>query len=164
MTRSYISMTDGLSRAFAVLSVALLIAAMLVICQMIFLRYVFRSPTIWQTDFTVYAATAAIFLGAPYVLLRGGHVSIDVIPTLLPDGGRKVLRIVAQLLGLIFCAAMFYASAYYVWEAWTLNWKTSSVWQIPVWIPAVPMPIGFGLLCLQYVAEFLRPQESAREP
>ena len=61
MTRSYVSFTDNLSRIFGLVSVLLLIAAMLVVCQMIFLRYFFRLPTIWQTDFVVYSATAASF-------------------------------------------------------------------------------------------------------
>jgi TRAP-type C4-dicarboxylate transport system permease small subunit len=159
MTRSYISFIDSLSKIFAAISVGLLIAAVLVICQMIFIRYVFRMPTIWQTDFVVYSATASIFLGAPYVLLTRGHVGVDVVENMLRGPARAALQTFGRIMGLLFCAAMFVASAYYVWEAWSLGWQTSNVWQIPVWIPAVPMPIGFGLLCLQYVAEFMRPKE-----
>jgi TRAP-type C4-dicarboxylate transport system permease small subunit len=162
MIRAYISFTDRLSKVFAVVSVLLLIAAVLVICQMIFLRYFFRMPTIWQTDFVVYSATAAIFLGAPYVLMIGGHVGVDVFENMLTGSAKAGLRFIAKLLGLAFCAAMFVASVNYVWEAWSLGWLTSNVWQIPVWIPAVPMPIGFGLLCLQYFAEFLRPGDKQR--
>jgi TRAP-type C4-dicarboxylate transport system permease small subunit len=158
MIRAYIAFTDRLSRIFAVISVLMLIAAVLVICQMIVLRYFFRLPTSWQTDFVVYAATAAIFFGAPYVLLTGGHVGVDVVDNLLTGRARAGLRFIAKFLGLLFCAAMFVASAYYVSEAWTLGWQTSNVWQIPIWVIAVPMPVGFGLLCLQYLAEFLRPE------
>lgn len=158
MIRSYIATTDTLSRIFAVVSVLLLVAAMLVICEMIFLRYFFRAPTIWQTDFVVYSATAAIFLGAPYVLLKRGHVGVDVIEMMLTGNPLRALQFAGRVLGLIFCAIMFAASAYYVYEAVTLGWRTSSVWQIPVWIPALPMPIGFCLLCLQYLAEFMRPE------
>ena len=160
MIRSYISLTDNLSRIFAVASVFLLVAAMLVICQMISLRYFFRAPTIWQTDFVVYSATAAIFLGAPYVLQTKGHVGVDIVENMLVGRARSALQFLSKLLGLAFCAAMFAASTYYVWEAVTLGWYTSSVWQIPVWIPALPMPIGFGLLCLQYFAELLRPEDA----
>lgn len=162
MIPAFVSFTDRLSRIFAVLSVLLLIAAVVVICQMISLRYFFRMPTIWQTDFVVYSATAAIFLGAPYVLLMRGHVGVDVFENLLRGRAQAALRFIAKLLGLVFCAAMFAASAYYVWEAWSLGWLTSNVWQIPVWIPALPMPIGFGLLCLQYFAEFLRPGDEQK--
>jgi TRAP-type C4-dicarboxylate transport system permease small subunit len=164
MTRSYVSLADGLSRIFALLSVLLLISAMLVVCQMIFLRYFFRLPTIWQIDFVVYSATASIFLGAPYVLMRKAHVTVDVIENLLTGNPQAILQFVGKVLGLIFCIVMFAASVNYLWEALAGNWKTNSVWQIPLWIPIIPMPLGFGLLCLQYVAEFLRPKDDPREP
>jgi TRAP-type C4-dicarboxylate transport system permease small subunit len=159
MTRTYVSWTDNVSRLFGFASVLLLIAAMLVICQMIFLRYFFRLPTIWQTDFVVYAATAAIFFGAPYVLMKRAHVTVDVVENLLTGDAKAALQFVGKLLGLLFCAVMCAASVQYVWEAWSLGWKTNSLWQIPIWITAIPMPMGFGLLCLQYVAEFLRPKD-----
>jgi TRAP-type C4-dicarboxylate transport system permease small subunit len=156
MTRTFVAFVDGLSKFFAVVSVVLLAAAMLVICQMIFFRYVFRWPTIWQTDFVVYSATAAVFIGAPYVLLTKGHVGVDVIETMAKPHVRRGLRFLGSVLGLGFCAMMFVASWMYFHEAWAEGWTSSSIWRIPLWIPTLPMPIGFGLLTLQYVAEILK--------
>jgi TRAP-type C4-dicarboxylate transport system permease small subunit len=159
MTRKYVSLADGLSRIFGFLSVLLLVAAMLVVCQMIVLRYFFRQPTIWQVDFVVYAATASIFLGSPYVLMKKAHVNVDVVENILSGDWRAAQRFIGRVLGLIFCLVMFAASVNYLWEAVTLDWQTNSIWQIPLWIPIIPMPIGFGLLCVQYLAEFLRPKD-----
>lgn len=74
-------------------------------------------------------------------------MGVDVIETTLKSDGRRRLRYVAGALGLAFCAVMFVASAMYFWEAWEEGWSTSSLWRIPLWIPMLPMPIGFGLLC-----------------
>lgn len=156
MISAYISAVSALSRAMAVLATLLLVAAMLVVCQMIGVRYVFRAATIWQTDFVVFAATAAIFLGAPYVLMKGGHVGVDVVELLLKPEPRRRLKIVGSLLGLVFCAAMFAASFLNLEEAWAGNWKHASVWAPPLWIPLSALPIGFGMLCLQYVAQILK--------
>ena len=156
MTRSIIALVDGFSRLFALVAALLLISAMVVICQMVSARYILRWPTIWQTDFVVYAATAAVFVGAPYVLLTKGHVGVDVIETTLSPDRRRTLRYAASLLGLTFCARMFVASWMYFHEAWEEGWATSGLWRIPLWIPVLPMPLGFGLLCLQYVAEILK--------
>ena len=57
---------------------------------------------------------------------------------------------------------MLYASWFYLHEAWVENWKTESVWAIPLWIPILPLVIGFALLCLQYVAEFIKLERAAR--
>ena len=153
MVKAYIRAVGNLSRALAVLSTAMIIAAMLVVCQMILMRYVFRQPTIWQTDFVVFSATAAMFLGAPYVLLKGGHVGVDVIELLLADRARARLRLVGSFLGLLFCALMLVATWIQFHEAWLGNWKHSSVWAPPLWIPLMSLPLGFAMLCLQYVAQ-----------
>ncbi|AZO01405.1 TRAP transporter small permease [Mesorhizobium sp. M9A.F.Ca.ET.002.03.1.2] len=155
MLRLYIRSVGGLSRAFAVVATLLLIAAMLVVCQMILIRYVFRAATIWQTDFVVFAATGAMFLGAPYVLLTGGHVGVDVVEMVVTERTRHAMRIVASLLGLLFCAIMLYASWLQLHESWVGGWRHSSVWAPPLWIPLSALPLGFGMLCLQYVAQIL---------
>ena len=53
---------------------------MIIVCQMVFIRYVLNQNTIWQTDFVTYSLIAATFIGAPYVLLTKGHVNVDVLP------------------------------------------------------------------------------------
>lgn len=156
MIQKFIVNVDRLSKLLAIVSVLLLIAAMLVVCQLIFIRYVFRSPTIWHTDFVVYAATASIFLGAPYVLLTKGHVGVDVIDMLISARTKKRLHFIGGLAGLAFCLGMFVASAIYFTEALHGGWETPGVWKIPLWLPTLPMPLGFGLLSLQYVAELLK--------
>ena len=156
MIEKFIQNVDRLSKTLAVISVLLLVAAMLVVCQLIFIRYVFRSPTIWHTDFVVYAATASIFLGAPYVLLTKGHVGVDVIDMLLSAPTKRRLHIIGGFAGLAFCFGMFIASTIYFTGALEGGWDTPGVWKIPLWIPTLPMPLGFGLLSLQYVAELLQ--------
>jgi TRAP-type C4-dicarboxylate transport system permease small subunit len=156
MTKAFIAAVDRISQGFAFIATGLLIIAMLVVCQMIFLRYVFRWPTVWQTDFVVYAATAAIFLGAPYVLMRKGHVGVDVLETVVSPAVRWHLRLAGAFFGIVFCALMLVASGMYVHEAWSNGWETNGVWQIPLWMPTLPLVLGFGLLCLQYVAEIAK--------
>lgn len=155
MVKAYIRAVGQLSKLFALISTGLLIASMLVVCQMILLRYVFAWPTIWQTDFVVFSATASIFLGAPYVLLTGGHVGVDVIEMMVGDKAKRRLRIVGSLFGLVFCLIMLVAGWIQFYDAWVGDWKHSSVWAPPLWVPLLTLPLGFGLLCLQYVAKIL---------
>lgn len=163
MVKGYIWFIGQVSRLFALISTALIIAAMLVVCQMILMRYIFAWPTIWQTDFVVFSATVAIFLGAPYVLLTGGHVGVDVIEVLVSAKARSRLQLIGSFFGLLFCAVMFVAGWIQFHDAWAGNWKHSSVWAPPLWIPLLALPIGFGLLCLQYVARILALVSGAHE-
>jgi TRAP-type C4-dicarboxylate transport system permease small subunit len=156
MVESYIRAVSNVSRALGALATFLLALAMLVVCQMIFVRYILREATVWQTDFVVYSATAAIFVGAPYVLLKKGHVGVDVIEHLVSDKTRLWLRLAGCWLGLIFCSVMLVAGWINFHEAWVNEWTAPTVWAPPLWIPYSAVPVGFAILCLQYVAEILR--------
>ncbi|WP_165222707.1 TRAP transporter small permease subunit [Affinirhizobium pseudoryzae] len=155
MVKAYIWAIGQLSRAFAVVATLLIIASMLVVCQMIFLRYVFALPTIWQTDFVVFSATVAMFLGAPYVLLKNGHVGVDVVEMMVGDRARLWLQTIGSVCGLIFCLAMLAASWIQFHDAWAGDWRHSSMWAPPLWIPLSALPLSFALLCLQYSARLL---------
>lgn len=156
MSRRFIRSVEALSRLGGVSSVFLLIIAMVVMCQMILMRYLFKAPTVWQTEVVVFAATAAIFIGAPYVLMKKGHVGVDVIELMMSPANRRRMQLLGAVLALTFCLLMTLASGIYVHEAWEGGWTTPTIAAIPLWIPATPMLVGFGLLCLQYVAELMK--------
>ncbi|MGB6008945.1 TRAP transporter small permease subunit [Castellaniella sp.] len=159
MSRIFIRWVEALSRACGVASVLLLVFAMLVVCQMILMRYVFRAATIWQTEAVVFGATAAIFLGAPYVLMTKGHVGVDFIQMLVQPRTRRWMDKVGAWLGLVFCGVMTVATGLHLFEALEGGWTTASVAAVPLWMPLSPVVAGFALLCLQYVAEIIKLQE-----
>jgi TRAP-type C4-dicarboxylate transport system, small permease component len=156
----YVSVVGFLSRCLAVVATALMITAMLVVCQMILMRYVFREPTVWQTDFVVFATTTAMFLGAPYVLMKGGHVGVDVVEMMLAGRRRAVVRLVGSLLGLTFCLVMLVATWIQFHDAYEGGWRHSSVWAPRLAIPLAALPVSFAMLCLQYLAEIAQRVEA----
>ena len=156
MVEGYIRAVSNVSRALGALATLFLALALLGVCQMIFVRYILREATNWQSDFVVYSATAAIFVGAPYVLLKKGHVGVDVIEHLVGDATRLKLRLAGCWLSLAFCVIMLVAGWINFQEAWVNGWTAPTVWAPPLWIPYAAVPVGFAMLCLQYVAEILR--------
>jgi TRAP-type C4-dicarboxylate transport system permease small subunit len=151
---------DWLSGAVAVAAGALMIAGVLAICHMIFMRYVLGQSTIWQTEFTTASITGAMLLGAPYVLATGGHVAVTALPDAVGGWPRRLMQYAASLVGLAFCVALSYASWHYFIEAYSMGWATGTVWNPPLWPILLPLPIGASLLSLQYVAEILRPGDA----
>lgn len=153
---SFVRIVDRVSQTLGVVAMLLLAAAVLVVCQMILIRYVFNASTVWQTEFTVYAIVAATFLGSPYVLLHRGHVGVDLVPSMLEGRARFALELTGGLISLAFCAVLAYSGWIYFHEAWEGGWKTDTVWAPPLWIPLLPLPLGIGWLCVQYVAELVK--------
>ena len=122
---------------------------------MVVMRYVLNESTVWQTEFVTYSIVGATLIGSPYVLLRRGHVNVDLLPLYLSHGARMVLAFLASFVALGFCAALAYTGAELWYEAWAGGWTTDSIWRLPLWIAYAPIPVGVGLLCLQYVADIL---------
>jgi TRAP-type C4-dicarboxylate transport system permease small subunit len=144
-----------LSRVGGVIAVGLLLAAVLVISQMVFVRYILRSSAIWQHEFVTYSLIAATFIGAPYVLLRGGHVNVDLLPLYLGARARLALAVVAHLVTLVFCALLTWYGFAFWYEAWVNDWHAETVWRPPLWVPYFAVPLGMGLLTLQALAGFI---------
>ncbi|SDT95820.1 TRAP transporter small permease subunit [Stappia sp. ES.058] len=152
----YIILVTALSRALGVFAMALTGSAAVVVCHMVFMRYVLNASTVWQTEYVIYALVAATFLGSPYVLLHKGHVNVDLLQLRASPRVRRAMQTVAGLFGIAFCALLAWSGWIYFHEAWSYGWTTDSVWRIPLWIPLLPLPVGIGLLVLQYIAEIMK--------
>ncbi|ESR26252.1 TRAP transporter small permease [Lutibaculum baratangense] len=160
--RAYIAIVSALSRAGGILAMLLLAAAVLVTCQMIVVRYFLNASTVWQTEFVIYSIVAATFIGSPAVLIDRGHVGVEVLPNMLSPGPRFWLELAGAIAGLVFCILLAWSGGIFFYEALTRGWKTSTVWALPLWIPTLPLPLGIGLLALQYTAEMLKLRQGER--
>lgn len=149
MVDRLIAIVALLSRAGGVIAVGLLLAAVLVISQMVFVRYVLQGSAIWQHEFVTFSLIAATFIGAPYVLLKGGHVNVDLLPLYLGARARLALAVVAHLVTLAFCALLTWYGFGFWYEAWANDWHAETVWRPPLWVPYFAVPLGMGLLTLQ---------------
>ena len=138
-----------------IVAAGLIAAAVVIVCQMVFIRYVLNDNTIWQTDFVTYSLVAATFIGGPYVLMTKGHVNVDVLPIYLGPTARWWLAFIAIAISLFFALTMTVLTFQFWHEAWENNWRSDSMWRARLWIPYGAMPIGLGILSLQYIVDFI---------
>jgi TRAP-type C4-dicarboxylate transport system permease small subunit len=153
--RGYISLVNKLSQIIGVLAAIMVVVAVIITCQMIFIRYFLNGSTYWHTEAVVYLILAATLLGLPYVQKLKGHVNVDLVPMLLSPSGRKVLMIVSFVSAISVLFVMTYFSAELVYLSYSKGWTSDTVWGPPLWIPYLTMPIGFGLFALQLLADLL---------
>ena len=135
-------------------SAGMIVAAVAITCQMIWIRFVMNGSTIWQTEAVIYLVIAATLIGLPYVQRLRGHVNVDLIPLALPTRARFVMFIITSVLSIGIIAVMLYYGYEYWHFAYERNWKSDTVWGVRLWIPYLAIPIGFGLLLLQLIADF----------
>lgn len=151
----FIESVRRLSTLCGLIAAGLLLASVLVVCQLVFIRYVLNASAIWQHEFITFSLIGATFLGSPYLLLSRGHVNVDLLPIYLGARGRLLLALLASGISLAFCLVIAWGGYQWWLEAWVGNWHAETVWAPPLWIPYLAMPLGIGLLALQYVADIL---------
>ncbi len=141
------------SQLCGIIAAGLIALGVLVVCEMVFVRYVLNQNTIWQTDFVTWSLVAATFVGSPYVLLTRGHVNVDVLPQYLGARKRWWLALMSILMSFAFCVVITVLAAHFWLQAWENRWVSDTMWRARLWIPYSAMPIGFGILSLQYVSD-----------
>jgi len=141
------------SQLCGIVAATLIALAVVVVCQMVVVRYVLNHNTIWQTDFVTWSLVAATFLGSPYLLLTRGHVNVDVLPLYLGARNRYRLALASILMSLAFCMVMTVLTTRFWLEAWEQRWVSDTMWRSRLWIPYSAMPVGLAILTLQYIAD-----------
>ena len=159
----FVQIVRRLSQLCGVIAAGLIALGVLVVCHMVFVRYVLNQNTIWQTDFTTYCLIAATFVGSPYVLMTRGHVNVDVLPHYLGARARLRLALVSASVSFAFCVTIAVLTFLFWKESWDNRWVSDTMWRARMWIPYSSMPIGLGILSLQYVADIWN-LATGREP
>ena len=152
-----------ISRLCGYFAAALIAVSVVIVCEMVFVRFVLNENTIWQTDFVTYSLVAATFIGSPFVLMTRGHVNVDVLPHYLGPRARFWLAVFAASVSLAFSVVLAVLTFNFWKEAWDHRWVSDTMWRARLWIPYSSMPIGLGLLSLQYVADIYK-LATGREP
>ncbi|MDG1067982.1 MAG: TRAP transporter small permease [Sulfitobacter sp.] len=151
----FLRLVAALSTVAGWCSAAMIVAAVAITCQMIFIRFALNGSTVWQTEAVIYLAIASTLVGLPYVQHLRGHVNVDLIPLALGPKARYVMALFTLSLSIVMVAIMLW----YGFEFWHLaferNWKSDTVWGVRLWIPYAAMPIGFALFLLQLIADLV---------
>jgi TRAP-type C4-dicarboxylate transport system permease small subunit len=122
-------------------------------------RYLFKIPSDWQDELSVFLLVGATFLSAAWVQERRGHVGIQALSAILPPAADRIRRVLSDIATLSFCT-------FFCWKSWSLlveavrdGQTSNSAWGAPLWIPYGCMSVGMTLVVLQVLLQVL-----SREP
>lgn len=151
----FIRVVNSVSQTVGVIAAGMIVVAVGITCQMIFIRYFLNGSTIWHTEAVIYLMVGATLIGLPYVQKLKGHVNVDLVPMLLPPRLRKLLMIVSFVAAIAVLSTMTAYSSGLVHLSYVRGWVSETVWGPPLWIPYSAMPLGFGLFALQLLADLV---------
>ncbi len=120
-------------------------------------RRFFGRPHIWSLEVTNYLYGPHFMLVAAYTLLHKGHVAIDIIYNRFPPRVRGVFDVITySLLFFPFCIVMTYQGALFAKTSWAIHETSESAGLGVVPLIKTVVPVTFGLIIIQGVADFIR--------
>ena len=102
----FLRLVAALSTVAGWCSAAMIVAAVAITCQMIFIRFALNGSTVWQTEAVIYLAIASTLVGLPYVQHLRGHVNVDLIPLALGPKARYVMALFTLSLSIVMVAML----------------------------------------------------------
>ena len=135
----------------------LIIPLTVVVVYEVISRRVFNAPHIWATEVTNYIYGPHFMLVAAYTLLYKSHVSIDIIYGRYSPRTRGILDIITYVVFFFpFCSIVFYQGIIFAQTSWAIGETSESAALRVVPLIKTVIPITFGLLLIQGLANFMR--------
>ena len=137
-------------RTVAILLLALM--SILVVAQVLG-RNLFNVGMPWADELARFCGVSLVFLCVPLLALRGQHVAVDMVPTLLPPRGRHALAVVGEVMVFAFACICLWGLHAFLGRAWKFATPTLA---IPNWVLYAPAAIAFALLAVITAARLVR--------
>ena len=111
----------------------------------VFFRYVLNNSLAWYEESAKYMMFWLVFVGAPIVLKRRGHIALDILPKRLAPRLQNFNYLVIYSVVLVLMCV-------FVWYGFDLAWKArnQSATTIPItffWV-YLPIPLGCSIMAL----------------
>ena len=122
-----------------------------------FIRYGLDMSSNAWLEIQWYLFAATVMLGAPVVLSLNEHVRVDIIYGKLKRNG----PVYVDLFGLVFfllpvMGLMFWLTWPFFWGMYQTGEVSGSIGGLIRWPAALLLPLGFGMMFLQGVAEIIK--------
>lgn len=144
---------DKVEKGF--LAVLLLFATGLLFTNVV-LRYCFQSAIFWTEEMLRYIMVWITLIGMSICVSEDSHISIDVLSNLIKPKHRKILKIVLNILGLIFGLFFLYVSTKFVIQIKSTGQVSATIWDTPMYIIYSCFPIGFLLYSVRSVEMIIK--------
>lgn len=130
----------------------------------VILRYVFNRPTIWSWDVNAQIAGILIIMSGGYVLLKGGHIAVDVIVARLTNRKKAIIDLVTSPLFFIAFGVLMATAVRQ--SAYSLRIKevAPTFFAPPLYPFKVIVVVALIFILLQGLVKFIRDLQTAIHP
>ena len=144
---------DKLVNGLAVLAGLLLLFICFSICYSILTRSLGLPSPAWILQFNEYALLWITFLGTAWVLVRGKHVSVDLLTGRMGERTGKYFSLVHGILGTAVCLVLLWYGSSTTWGQFQNGIIDVKAVDVPKYLILMIIPIGFFVLSLQFLRQ-----------
>jgi TRAP-type C4-dicarboxylate transport system permease small subunit len=145
---------DAACRVGEAVAMVMLAVVTGLILLMIVGRELFQSGVPWADELARLGGLGVIFLTAPLLLARDGHVRVDYFVGKLPEPARLAMLRVVDLLTVVFCGLFLVAGWFFLQRAGRFSTPALSLPNLLFYLPAIA---GMLLLALVAIHRLLTP-------
>jgi TRAP-type transport system small permease protein len=111
----------------------------------------------WLRDVIEYLLYAIVLLGAPWVLRQGSHVRVDLVLSILPPRGARILDQILNIIGIFVCGMLGWlgyqlAVQFYVEQSFVRKTITVDRWTLQALLV-----ISMTLCVIEFIFRLKRP-------
>lgn len=129
----------------------IIIFTMAAVTYEVVMRYFLNRPTLWVVEVSGYSLLFITFLGAAWVLRRGGHVRIDLLINRLKPRNQVRLSIITSIMAAIICLVIAWYSGRVTWISFQTDYLSPTELRFPLFIILFIIPVGSFLLFIQFL-------------
>jgi len=148
---------DALTERIGTFVIWLVLVATLISAGNALARWALGASSNAWLEIQWYLFGAVFLLAAGYTLKHNGHVRIDIFYGRLSAKGQALIDLIG---GLLFLLPMAGLLAWLAWpmfmDAWTTHEMSPDAGGLLRWPVKLLLPLGFGLLALQGIAEIIK--------
>ena len=116
-----------------------LVVVVVITTYEVMLRYVFRSPTLWVNEMTLWLGSSMFLVSGIYAMQRRSHIRITAVYDIVPRKVQQGFDVLAVLVVVAYAALFIIPSSPSVWET-VMRWeRLGTYWNPPV--PATVKPL-----------------------
>jgi TRAP-type C4-dicarboxylate transport system permease small subunit len=164
MTANVMRGWDGLMAVLRGASILVLVFMAVTICYDAMMRHVFSAPTSWSLEINSFLLVYLAVMGAAEAQRHDAHIRIEFFADKLPLRAQALVGVATGLLGATFSFIMVWRGGTMMSQAFEYGERVSSSLGTPIGIPYAMLPIGFGLLGLQFLLDAWRSAQRFRHP
>ena len=140
----------------AIIGAALLFGIATIVCMEVIGRALGASSQLWVIEASEYALFFITFLGAPYLLELNRHVVMDLLTSDLTGERKRISNLFNGAIGLIVCMILTIIGMQVVLNQFDLGTREVTVMRPLSWWITSAMPLGTGLMAVQFLDVVLR--------